>query len=564
MADQGTPSDRSDDIAIIGMAARFPGAPDVETFWANVRDGVESIVPLSDEELAEAGVSPAEFNHPDYVKVCPLLGDVDKFDAGFFGFNPREASVMDPAHRVFLEIAWAAFENAGYSALPEEGRVGVFAASGAPDYFVENVRTHADIMRSMGDFLVRHTGNDMNFLATRVSYQMDLRGPSMNVQTACSSALVALHMASQSLRQNECDMALIGGATILFPQGQGYMYRDGEILSPDGHCRPFDAKSAGTVFGSGAGALIVKRLDDALDDGDTIHAVVKGSAINNDGAQKVGYLAPGVEGQANVITDALKAAQVSPESISYIETHGTGTLVGDPIEVEALNVAYGQHTDKVGFCGIGSVKSNIGHLGETAAAASLIKAVMALKHREMPPSLGFESPNPAMDLETSPFYVNADLQDWTSDGPLRCGITALGAGGTNCHVILEEPPMPLPGEGARDKQLFVLSAKTPEALDAAALGLADGLEKDATLSFADAAYTLALGRRHMPSPRRCRRQCRRCDGPFARSETQTGCHRRSRTEQPENCLHVPGWGRAICLHGTRALCGGRGLSRRSG
>ncbi|MCR9193194.1 MAG: SDR family NAD(P)-dependent oxidoreductase [Hyphomonas sp.] len=501
MADTGASPVGSTDIAIVGMAARFPGAPDVETFWANVRDGVESIVPIDDDALRAAGVSEAEINHPDYVKVCPLLNDVDKFDAGFFGFNPREASVMDPAHRVFLEIAWAAFENAGYTALPEDGKVGVFATAGAPDYYVENVRTHPEIMNSMGDFLVRHTGNDMNFLATRVSYEMDLRGPSMNVQTACSSALVALHMAAQSLRQGECDMALIGGATILIPQGQGYMYRDGEILSPDGHCRPFDAKSAGTVFGSGAGALIVKRLDDALDDGDTIHAVVKGSAINNDGAMKVGYLAPGVDGQANVITDALKAAGVPGESVTYIETHGTGTLVGDPIEVEALNEAYRQHTNKTGYCGIGSVKSNIGHLGETAAAASLIKAVMALKHRQLPPSLGFETPNPAMDLEDSPFYVNKELQDWSVDGPLRCAVTALGAGGTNCHVILEEAPGALPGEDERNKQLLVLSAKTKEALDTASLNLADRLEANPDTDLADAAYTLALGRRPMPHRR---------------------------------------------------------------
>ncbi|NQY97373.1 MAG: SDR family NAD(P)-dependent oxidoreductase [Henriciella sp.] len=501
MADTGDHPVQSTDIAIIGMAARFPGAPNVDTFWNNVRDGVESIVPLDDDALRAAGVSEADLNDPDYVKVCPLLSDVDKFDASFFGFNPREASVMDPAHRVFLEIAWAAFENAGYKALPEDGKVGVFATAGAPDYYVENVRTHPEIMRSMGDFLVRHTGNDMNFLATRVSYEMDLRGPSMNVQTACSSALVALHMAAQSLRQGECDMALIGGATILFPQGQGYMYRDGEILSPDGHCRPFDAKSAGTVFGSGAGALIVKRLDDALDDGDTIHAVVKGSAINNDGALKVGYLAPGVDGQANVIADALKAADVPGESITYIETHGTGTLVGDPIEVEALNEAYGQHTEKTGYCGIGSVKSNIGHLGETAAAASLIKAVMALKHRQMPPSLGFETPNPAMNLEDSPFYVNDRLKDWTAEGPLRCGVTALGAGGTNCHVILEEAPEALPGEDARDKQLLVLSAKTAEALNDASLQLADFLDADADTDLADTAYTLALGRRPMPHRR---------------------------------------------------------------
>ncbi|WP_350170881.1 SDR family NAD(P)-dependent oxidoreductase [Hyphomonas sp.] len=501
MPDSTTASVCSNDIAIIGMAARLPGAPNVEAFWRNVRDGVESIVSLDDETLLAAGVSRAEINDPDYVKVCPLLDDIDKFDAGFFGFNPREASVMDPAHRIFLEIAWAAFENAGYSALPGDGSVGVWATSGAPLYLMENVKTRPDLVRSMGDFLLRHTGNDMNFLATRVSYEMDLRGPSINIQTACSSALVALHMAAQSLNQKECDMALIGGSTILVPHGQGYLYKEGEILSPDGHCRPFDANSAGTVFGSGAGALILKRLDDALDDGDTIHAVVKGSAINNDGAMKVGYLAPGVEGQADVISAALAAANVSAESITYIETHGTGTLVGDPIEVEALNEAYSRHTNKRGYCGIGSVKSNIGHLGETAAVAALIKAIMALKNRQLPPSLGFEAPNPAMNLEDSPFYVNDTLQDWQTDGPRRCGVTALGAGGTNCHVILQEAPLALPGENERSQQLFVLSAKTETALQEAAGNLAMALEQAPDIELADAAYTLAVGRREMPHRR---------------------------------------------------------------
>ena len=489
--------DVNEDIAIIGMAGRFPGAANIDEFWANLRDGVEAIKPLSDEDLIAAGVSRSEMNDPDYVKANPLLEDVDKFDASFFGFSPRDASVMDPAHRIFLEIAWHAIEHAGYTGLPEEGAVGVFAGAGAPLYMIENVRTNPELMRSMGDFLVRHTGNDMNFLATCVSYEMDLRGPSMNVQTACSSALTSLHLACQSLRLGECSMALAGGSTVLFPHNQGYMYKEGEILSPDGHCRPFDAKSAGTVFGSGAGALVLKRLSDALDDGDTIHAVVKGSAVNNDGAVKVGYLAPGVDGQAEVITSDLEAANVSAESITYVETHGTGTLVGDPIEVEALNEAFGRVTNERGFCGIGSVKSNIGHLGEAAAAASLIKAVMALKHRQIPPSLGYETPNPAINFEDSPFYVNAKLQDWQSDEPLRCGVTALGAGGSNCHVILEEAPVALPGEGEREQHLLLLSGKSSAALDRASDNLADALEADPDLDLADAAYTLAIGRRAM-------------------------------------------------------------------
>ena len=491
------PSHGPDDIAIIGMAGRFPGAPDVETFWSNIRDGVESIRLLTDEELIAAGVSRADIEDPDYVKVCPVLDDVDKFDAAFFGFSPREASVMDPAHRLFLEVAWQAVENSGYTASPEEGPVGVFAGAGAPLYMMENLRSNPDLMRSMGEFLVRHTGNDMNFLATRVSYEMDLRGPSMNVQTACSSALVSVHMACQALVRGDCTLALAGGATVLFPQSQGYHYRDGEILSPDGHCRPFDAKSAGTVFGSGAGAVVLKRLQDALDDGDTIHAVIKASAVNNDGAMKVGYLAPGVEGQAAVVGSALKAAQVPADSISYIETHGTGTLVGDPIEVEALNEAFRPLTDKRRYCAIGSVKSNIGHLGEAAGAASLIKAVMALKHRQLPPSLGFETPNPAIDFDNSPFFVNSSLREWRADGPRRCGVTALGAGGTNCHVILEEAPAHLPGEGERTQQLLVLSAATQSALDRACDNLAEAFAADSELDLADAAFTLASGRRPM-------------------------------------------------------------------
>lgn len=489
---------RDEPIAIIGMAGRFPGAPDVETFWANLRDGVESIRRLSEEELLAAGVSRAQLADPNYVAAAPVLDDIDKFDASFFGFSPREASVMDPAHRIFLELAWAAVEHSGYTALPEEGPVGVFATAGAPLYMAENLHTNPDLMTSMGDFLVRHTGNDMNFLATRVSYEMDLRGPSLNIQTACSSTLVALHMACQSLRQGECTMALAGGATVLIPVGQGYVYKEGEILSPDGKCRPFDAKSAGTVFGSGAGVVVLKRLSDALDDGDTIHAVIKGSAINNDGAAKVGYLAPGVDGQAAVIKAALGSAGVSADSISYIETHGTGTLVGDPIEVEALNEAFRSQTQRRGFCAIGSVKSNIGHLGEAAASASLIKAIMALKHRQLPPSLGYETPNPAIDFDDSPFFVNDRLSDWAGIGPLRCGITALGAGGTNCHVILEEAPAALPGEGERNKHLLVLSAKSPAALEHMRTRLASALETNPSLDLADVAYTLALGRRALP------------------------------------------------------------------
>jgi acyl transferase domain-containing protein len=483
------------DIAVIGMAGRFPGARSIAEFWGNIRDGVNSIVPLTDEELLAAGVSPAELADPAYVKAAPVLDGVDQFDAKFFGLSPRDASVMDPAHRLFLELAWEAMEHAGRTALPEDGTVGVFAASGAPYYLMDHVRRNRALMRSMGEFLVRHTNNDMNFLATRVSYEMDLHGPSVNIQTACSSALVAVHMACDSIRRGECVMALAGGSTVLIPDRHGYLYQEGEIMSPDGHCRPFDARSAGTVFGSGSGCVVLKSLEKALDDGDTIHAVIKGSAINNDGARRVGFLAPGVEGQAHAVGSALDAAGVSADTITYVEAHGTATRVGDPIEIEGLAQAFAGRTQRRQFCAIGSVKSNIGHLGEAAGVASLIKAIMALKHQELPPSLGYESPNPQIDFASTPFFVNDRLRSWKSEGPRRCGVTALGAGGTNCHVILEEAPAATPGEGARAVQLFTLSAKSGDALAREREALADALETELAVDLADAAYTLAVGRR---------------------------------------------------------------------
>lgn len=532
----------SGEVAIIGMASRFPGAKNPQEFWRNLEGGVESIRFLSDEELLAAGVTRREFEDPNYVRACPVLDDVKKFDAAFFGMSPREASVMDPTHRFFLEVVWEALENSGNTGLHEEGSVGVFAGAGGPFYLMHNVRTNDKIMAEVGEFLARHTGNDMNFLATRASYELDLRGPSMNIQTACSSALVALHQARESLLRGECDMALAGGSTINVPLDHGYHYSEGEILSPDGHCRPFDHRSAGTVFGSGTGCLVVKRLDDALDDGDTIHAVVKGSAINNDGALKVGYLAPGVERQVDVIVSALESGQIEAESISYVETHGTGTSVGDPIELMALSEALSKTSTKKQFCGVGSVKSNIGHLGEAAATASLIKVIQSFKHKALAPTLGFERPNPRFDLADSPLYVVDKLKPWTSDRPLRAGITALGAGGTNCHVILEEPPAPLPGEGGRDAQLIVLSAKTRTALDQMCLNLADAIEQDPGLDLADAAYTLALGRRALPIRRAVAlRQTeatsilRELDSPRMNT-TVTG------TEEPRLAFSFPGGG----------------------
>ncbi|MGK0153139.1 MAG: acyl transferase domain-containing protein/thioesterase domain-containing protein [Neolewinella sp.] len=492
-----TPDPGQDDIAIIGMAGRFPGASDVTEYWKNLVDGVESIRRLSKEELLHAGVPKRDMDSPDYIPACPVLADIDKFDAAFFGISPRDASVMDPAHRLFLEVTWQALENSGNTGLASEGRVGVFAGSGAPLYWMNNIRSHREISESMGEFLVRHTGNDMNFLATRASYDLDLRGPSINVQTACSSALVAVHLARQSLLANECDMALIGGSTVVLPNGQGYHYKEGEILSPDGHCRPFDHRSAGTVFGSGSACVVLKRLTDALDNGDSIVAVIKGSAVNNDGAIKAGFLAPGVDGQADVIRAALQCAGVSARSISYVEGHGTGTSVGDPIELTALEQAFSADTQDKQFCGIGSVKSNIGHLGEAAGVASLIKVALALQHRTIPPTLGYELPNPRFAMDDSPFHVIAKRTPWQGADPLRAGITALGAGGTNCHLVLEEAPPLLPGEGGRDRHLFVLSARTKTALDQMSKNLAAHISQHPDCDLGDVAYTLAMGRRSL-------------------------------------------------------------------
>jgi acyl transferase domain-containing protein/thioesterase domain-containing protein len=500
-------SDETDDasagsrIAVIGMAGRFPGSPDIAAYWKNLCAGVESVKFFTDEELLAAGESPEALRDPSYVKAWPVLDDIDQFDAAFFGMGPRDAAVMDPQHRLFLETAWSALEHAGYAPETQERSIGVFAACGMNTYMMYHLVTNAEIMSSVGEWLVRHTGNDMNFLATRVSYQMNLRGPSLNVQTACSSSLVAVHLACQSLLNGECDVALAGASTLSLPQNKGYFFKEGEILSPDGHCRPFDAGSRGTLFGSGTGCVVLKRLSDARADGDNVLGVILGSAINNDGSQKVGYLAPSVDGQARAISEALTIAGVEPDTISYVETHGTGTAVGDPIEMAALTQAYAAHTDERGFCGIGSVKGNIGHLGEAAGMAGIIKSMLALQHKQLPPSINYRSPNPQIDFAASPFFVNDKLTEWRAKGGQRrrAGLTALGAGGTNVHVILEEAPPPAPAVPARKQQLLVLSAKTATALERAAENLANHLEADAKtnagLALADVAYTLQTGRK---------------------------------------------------------------------
>jgi acyl transferase domain-containing protein/thioesterase domain-containing protein len=499
--------DFSSDIAIVGMAGRFAGARNLTEYWDNLRGGVESIRPVSDEELLAAGVAREEIAHPDYVKASAILPDMACFDGAFFGFTPRESSIMDPQHRHFIECCWLALEDAAH--LPEnfDGAIGVYAGSGHNAYLPYNLLSNPALVQSVGFFLLRHTGNDKDFMTTRVSYLLNLKGPSVNVQTACSTSLVAIHTGCQALLNGECDMVLAGGVTIDLPHGRGYRYEEGEILSPDGHCRAFDADSKGTVFGSGVGVVVLRRLADAVADGDHIHAVIKGSAINNDGSGKVGYLAPSVDGQAQSISEALNIANLSAETISYVEAHGTGTPVGDPIEVAALTQVFREHTDAKNFCGIGSVKTNIGHTDTAAGVASLIKVALALQHQELPPTLHFKRGNPACEFETSPFYVNAALTPWQPQGPAkgsprRAGISSLGVGGTNAHVILEEAPARKPSAPPiRPYQLLAVAAKTTAALEGTAQALAAHLLRHPALNLADVAHTLRVGRRAMAHQR---------------------------------------------------------------
>ncbi len=485
------------DIAIVGMAAHLPGAASVAEYWANLRAGIEAVRPLTEAECLAAGESPARLRQPNYVRAAAPLDRFADFDPAFFGFSPKEAAILDPQHRQFLEVAWEALEDAGHPPEGFPGSVGVFAGCGMGSYFYVNLCSNPDLVRSTGMFLLRHTGNDKDFLSTRVSHVFDLKGPSLAIQTACSTSLVAVHVAVQSLLNRECDMALAGGVTIELPQGRGYLYEEGEILSPDGHCRAFDHRAQGTVFGSGAACVVLRRLKDALADGDHIWAVVKGTAVNNDGAAKAGYLAPSVDGQAACVAEAHGVAGVDAGTIGYVECHGTGTYLGDPIEVAALTQAFRRTTDAAGYCRIGSVKPNIGHLDTAAGAASLIKAALALYHREIPPSLNFEAPNPAIDFDGSPFRVSDRLMPFPALGaPRRAGVNSLGVGGTNAHAVLEEAPeRPASGDSDWPFQLLVLSARTKGALETASRNLAAHLRAHPEQPLADVAFTLKEGRR---------------------------------------------------------------------
>jgi len=483
------------DVAIIGMAGRFPGADNTAELWRNLCDGVNAVRPLTDDELIAAGVDPALLTAPNLVKAMAMPRGIDTFDAAFFGFNPREAEVMDPQQRLLLECTWEALENAGYVGETYPGPIGVFAGVSSSTYLLYQILANPAAMSTF-DPLRLELGNSGDYVATRISHKLNLTGPSFHIQSACSTGLVAVHAACQSLLSEECDMALAGTASVNVLQLRGYLYQEGGILSPDGRCRTFDAGAGGSVVGSGVGAVVLKRLADAVADGDSIRAVIKGSAINNDGALKVGYTAPSVEGQARVIAEALARSGVEAADISYVEAHGSGTAIGDPIEVEALTRAFNSNGRRQ-FCALGSVKTNLGHLATAAGTTGLIKTALALEHGMIPPSLHYEQPNPEINFAASPFYVNTELKAWPRNGaPRRAGVSAFGFGGTNAHVVLEEAPAAAPATAsARPNQLLLLSAKSSPALDAATANLAGHLRDHPELELADVAYTLQRGRK---------------------------------------------------------------------
>ena len=483
-------------IAIIGLHGRFPGADSVEAFWANLLAGRETISFFTDAELAAGGHDPTALRQSGaYVPARGVLKEAEYFDAAFFGIHPKEAEVMDPQHRVFLEVCWEALERAGYAPGRIAGAVGVFAGVTTNTYYRHVLQPRPELCELIGSEQVM-LGNEKDYLATRVAYKLNLNGPAISLNTACSSSLVAVSQACQSLLTYQSDLALAGGVSVRVPQYEGYLFQDGNISSPDGHTRTFDAAAKGTTFSNGVTLVVLKRLAEAVADGDEIYAVIKGTALNNDGAQRVSFGAPGVDGQSDVIAMAQEVAGIDPDTISYIEAHGTATPIGDPIEVAALTKAFRRATQRKQFCALGSVKSNIGHLDAAAGTAGLIKTALALRHGVLPPSLHFERPNPKLDLENSPFFINSTLRDWRPENgtPRRAGVSSFGTGGTNAHLVLEEAPPLTPGGPSRSWQLLALSAKTPEALEAATRNLAAHLRAHPDTPLADVAYTLQVGR----------------------------------------------------------------------
>lgn len=493
-------------IAVIGMACRLPGANSIDEYWKNLLDGKDTIKRFSDDELSKFEFRYDEIkDDPNFVKARGILDNIDKFDSEFFGMTPSLSARTDPQHRVWLETAWEAFENAGCDPVNYPGKISVFAGGCSNTYLLNNIlrdqKTLENYIRlRKSDSFQLFTGNDVSFIPTKTAYHFNLMGAAINVQTTCSTSLVAISESCQSLSDNKSDICLAGAVCILVPQESGYMYQDGAIYSPEGYCRPYDAKARGTVFSNGVGAVILKRFDDAVRDHDRIYAVVRGWATNNDGSNKISYTAPSIDGQAEVIMLAHASADISPEEISYIETHGTGTQIGDPIEISGLKKAFELKTTKKQFCGIGSVKSNIGHTDVAAGVASFIKSCLIAYHKRIPPLINFSVPNPYIDFENSPFYIQKDLRVWNEEKPLILGVSSFGIGGTNAHAILEEPPVrdKLKSSTSEWPQLVLLSAKSEIALNRRKEDLIDFLKAETELNIHDVAFTLQAGRNHMP------------------------------------------------------------------
>ena len=492
-ADAGVASEH-DPIAIIAMAGRFPGAQDVETFWKNLCEGKDSITFFGPDDL-DPGVSAIERAEPGYVAARGVIENVEQFDAAFFGISPREAELMDPQHRIFLELCWECMERAGHVPGETSGPVGVFAGTNNGTYFQRHVQAHPDLVEKLGAFQVM-VANEKDYIATRIAHKLDLNGPAISLHTACSTSLVAICQAVDSLRAGQCDMALAGAASVVCPPSSGYRYQEGSMLSPDGRTRTFDQNAQGTVFGDGAAVVLLKRLSEALADGDPVYALIRGVAVNNDGGRKASFTAPSSEGQAAVIAMAQRNARVEARSISYVEAHGTATPLGDPIEIEGMTRAFRDSTGDVGFCRIGSVKSNVGHLVAAAGAAGVIKTAFSLQNRKIPATLHFTAANPSIAFAGSPFVVAREFEEWNDDGaPRRAGVSSFGVGGTNAHVVMEEAPSRPASESVSGTQLLVLSARTPHALGLAANQLAGYLEQAADTNLADVAWTLAAGRK---------------------------------------------------------------------
>lgn len=492
---QGNPEEH---VAIIGMAGRFPGAGNVESFWENLREGRESITFFTREQLEKTNLEKRLLNDPRFVGADGVIEDMDMFDAEFFGFSPREAEITDPQHRLFLECAWELMENAGYDSEHYAGRVGVYASANLSTYLLRNLMANPEL-RSQATSFQTVLGNDKDFIATRVSYKLNLKGPSVNVATLCSSSAVAVHLACQSLLTFQCDMALAGAVSLQASPNEAFFYQEGGIGSIDGHCRAFDSQASGTVSGSGLGLVALRRLEDAVKDGDNILAIIRGTALNNDGANKMSFTAPGMQGQVEVIAEALNLAEVAPDTVGYVEAHGMGTPLGDPMEIEALTRAFRLSTEKRGFCAIGSVKTNIGHLVNAGGVAGLIKTVLSFKNKQIPASLNYRSPNPGIRFEDSPFYVNTHLSEWkTGAAPRRAGVNSFGIGGTNVHMILEEAPQNTASGSARQWQLIPISARNEEALGEQMKNLKGCLSREPLLNTSDVAYTLQVGRRAFP------------------------------------------------------------------